>query len=92
MLFVSLLRRKTGTSQQIAALRMKWQLPEGVKPVSEYWLQSNAVDVVYVFETDSPDALLEMRTYWAEFFDIETIPAVPGERGLAVLQKLAHSS
>jgi hypothetical protein len=92
MLFVSLLKRRQGTSQQGAALRMKWRPPHEVTPVAEYWLQSSSVDVVYVFETDSPDALLEMRTYWAELYDVETTPAVPGERGLALLQRVAQSS
>ena len=92
MLFVSLLKRMRGTSQQSAELRMKWQPPDGVKPVAEYWLQSSSINVVYVFETDSSDALLEMRTYWAEIYDIETFPAVPGDRGLAVLQRMMQKA
>ena len=92
MLFVSLLKRRQGTSQQGAKLRVKWRPPDEVRPVAEYWLQSSSVDVVYVFETDSPDALLQMRTYWAELYDIETTPAVPGDRGLAVLQRMAQTS
>jgi len=92
MLFVSLLKRKRGTSQEGAMLRIRWQPPQGVEPVAEYWLQSSSISVVYVFETESPEALVEMRDYWAELYDIETFPAVPGDRGLAVLQKMAQSS
>jgi hypothetical protein len=88
MLFVSLLRPIDGSSKEHAALRAKWQPPEGVKQVAEYWLHSGEVSVIYVFETDSPAALLAMRTYWSDSYEIDTVPAITGEDGMRLVQKM----
>jgi hypothetical protein len=88
MLYVSLLRPLDATTREKARLRAKWQPPEGVKQVAEYWLHSGEVAVVYVFETESAAALLAMRTYWSDLYEIDTVPAITGEEGMRLVQKM----
>ena len=88
MLFVSLLRPKKGTAQERAERRAQWKPPQGVHQVAEYWLQSSSVNVVYVFEADSVEQIMPIRIYWIDFYDIETFPAMTGEEGLQLAQKM----
>ncbi len=88
MLFVSLLRPKQGTARERAERRAQWKPPEGVKQVAEYWLQSSSVNVVYVFEADSVEQIMPIRIHWIDFYDIETFPAITGEEGLQLAQKM----
>jgi hypothetical protein len=64
--------------------RAGWNYPDGVKLHGEYWLSSERLAVVSVFETDEPAALLELGFTWGDVFQIEVTPAVPAEEGLRI--------
>ena len=53
MLFVALLNSKAGSPKENIARRAKWQYPEGIKPIAEYWLQTDNPIVVSIIEADS---------------------------------------
>jgi hypothetical protein len=90
MLFVALLKGKTGTSRQAAiAHRMEWQLPEGaVEHVAEYWLQSADPGVIVVFEADHISQMWTAFAGWDEFVDISIYPAITAEEGLEILKQM----
>jgi len=91
MLFVSLLRTSAGTPQETAARRLKWQYPEGVRVVAEYWLQTSDPAVIAVFEADSVAPILAINVEWGDVFDITVVPAVTAEEGLALLRQMMQS-
>ncbi len=91
MLFAVVLRAHTGTLNERAARRLQWQYPEGVKPVAEYWLQTDDPSVFAVVETDSYGPLMALRTEWDDLFDIEVTPVITGEEGLEMLRQMGPS-
>jgi hypothetical protein len=88
MLFVSLLRTSAGTPQETAARRLKWQYPEGVRVVAEYWLQTSDPAVIAVFEADSVAPIMAINVEWGDIFDITVVPAITAEEGLALLRQM----
>ncbi len=88
MLFISLLRTSAGTPQETAARRLKWQYPEGVRPVAEYWLQTNDPAVISIFEADSVASIMAINVEWGDVFDITIVPAVTAEDGLGLLRQM----
>ena len=88
MLFVSLLRTSAGTPQETAARRLKWQYPEGVRVVAEYWLQASDPAVIAVFEADSIAPILAINVEWGDVFDITVVPAITAEDGLQLLKQM----
>jgi hypothetical protein len=91
MLFVSLLRTSAGTPQETAARRLKWQYPQGVRVVAEYWLQTNDPAVIAVLEADSVAPLVALNVEWGDVFDITTVPAITAEEGLGLLRQMMQS-
>ena len=91
MLFVSLLRTSAGTPQETAARRLKWQYPEGVRVVAEYWLQTSDPAVIAVFEADSVAPILAINVEWGDVFDITVVPAITAEEGLGLLRQMMQS-
>jgi len=88
MLFVALLKPKGGTVESRIAHRSGWQYPEGVKPVAEYWLQSNDPDVISVFEADNIAQIMAITSEWGDEFEITVVPAITAEEGLALVQQM----
>jgi hypothetical protein len=88
MLFVSLLRTSAGTPQETAARRLKWQYPEGVRVVAEYWLQTSDPAVIAVLEADSVAPIMAINVEWGDIFDITVVPAITAEEGLALLRQM----
>jgi len=88
MLFAAVLKLKAGTSQERVARRMKWQMPEGMKPVAEYWLQTVDPHVISIFEADSVAPIMEIFVGWDDFFDITVVPAVTAEDGLELVKQM----
>jgi hypothetical protein len=88
MLFVSLLRTSAGTPQETTARRLKWQYPEGVRVVAEYWLQTNDPAVIVILEADSIAPILAINVEWGDVFDITVVPAITAEDGLQLLKQM----
>jgi hypothetical protein len=91
MLFVATLRVTGGTAQERIARRAEWQYPAGTRLVAEYWLQGTDPAVITVFETDDNGAIFALTSAWSDVFDIDVVPAVTGEQGLALAAQMMGS-
>lgn len=89
MLFVVVLRAHAGTLNERAARRMQWDYPEGVKPVAEYWLQTDDPSVISVVEVEDVGLLTALRMAWDDLFEIDAFPAVTAQEGLEMLRRMA---
>ena len=88
MLFVALVKVRAGTAQERAARRMEWEIPEGIKGVAEYWLETPDPNVVSVFEADHIAQIWTLYQGWDDVFDITVHPAITAEDGLEVLKQM----
>ncbi len=91
MLFVDTLKGVQGTSKERVERRLKWQYPDGVRPIAEYWLQGNDPTVIGIFEADSVAPIFQIRAEWGDVFDVTVVPAITAEEGLQLAQKLGGS-
>ena len=89
MLFVALLSVKAGTPKENMARRAQWTYPEGVKTVAEYWLQTNNPTVISILEAASTAPLMQISAEWGDVFDITIVPAITGEKGMQIAQRMA---
>ncbi len=83
MLFVTVLKAHPGTLAEMAARRLQWKYPEGVKPVAEYWLQTDEADHVH--------HIMALRMDWDDLFDMQTFPTVTAEEGIETLKQTMPS-
>ena len=88
MLFVALLNSKAGSPKENIARRAKWQYPEGIKPIAEYWLQTDNPIVVSIIEADSVAPIMAITTEWGDVFDITVTPAITAEEGLELAKQM----
>ena len=79
-------RKSVSSSERDAALgrRAGWTYPKGVKVIAEYWPMAADVQVVTIFSTDDPGAVLELELEWSDVFDIDIHPALSADDGLKV--------
>lgn len=89
MLFVVVLKAHPGTLNERAVRRMQWDYPEGIKPVAEFWLQTDDPSVISVVELDNVGLLTVLRMAWDDLFEIQAYPAVTAQEGLEMLRQLA---
>lgn len=89
MLFVGLYTAKPGvTLEQTMKVRMAWKPPKGMKPVAEYWLQTNNPDVIVVFEADNIAQIMEAGGPWHDLFYSTIVPAVTAEQGMKLVKQM----
>jgi hypothetical protein len=88
MLFVALLKSKAGTMKERIERRARWQYPEGMKPIAEYWLQTADPDVVAIFEADSVAPIMATLGEWGDVFEICVYPAITAEDGLELAKQM----
>lgn len=88
MLFVAQLEVKGGTPEERFARRAKWQYPEGVNLIAEYWLQTDDVSVISIVETDNNDDIDAIVAQWDDVYNIKVSPAVTAEQGLNLAQQM----
>jgi hypothetical protein len=67
---------------------MEWQPPEGIRPVAEYWLQTNNPKVIFIAEADSIAPIMAMSAAWDDVFDVTVVPAITAEEGLKLASKM----
>lgn len=88
MEYVMLLGWKQGLSreQRDGALiqRAGWSYPKGIELIAEYWPVSDSPAVVSIFRTDDFGALMEIEFTWGDVFDVNVLPAISAEGGLAI--------
>ena len=88
MLFVSLLKVRSGTLKERTARRVQWQYPEGMRMVAEYWLQTPDPHVICVAEADSIAPIMAAVAEWDDVFDITVIPAITAEEGIELAKQM----
>jgi len=91
MLFVSLLKVRSGTSKERISRRAGWQYPDGMRLVAEYWLQTSDPAVISIDEADSNAPIMAAVAQWDDFYDITVIPAVTAEEGLQLAQQMMQA-
>ena len=64
--------------------RAAWQYPDGIDVIAEYWPLSDGPQVVIIFSTDDPAALMQLEFEWTDVFDVKISPALSAEQGLAI--------
>lgn len=88
MLFVALLKVRSGTIRERMARRLQWQGVEGMRPVAEYWLQTPDPSVISVSEADSIAPIMAALSQWDDVFDITVVPAISAEEGLELAKQM----
>jgi hypothetical protein len=89
MLFVALYSPKVGTTPaQALERRMKWNPPEGMKKIAEYWLPNIAPHIIVIFEADNYATIMAANMPWGDLMDFSVFPAVTGEEGLKLAQQM----
>ncbi len=92
MLYGLVLRAHPGTLNERITRRLRWQFPEGVTSVAEYWFPTNDPSVVSIVEADDPNALAPISMAWDDVFDIDIFPVTPAEEGLELLGRMMGPS
>ena len=90
MLFVTLLKVRSGTTRERVGRRIDWKYPDGMRVVAEYWLQTPDPNVIMVAEADSVGPIMAARVQWDDVFDITVVPAVTAEEGIQLAQQMAQ--
>jgi len=90
MLFVTLLKVRSGTIRERMVRRVDWKYPDGMRLVAEYWLQTPDPNVITVAEADSVGPIMAAVAQWDDVFDVTVIPAVTAEEGLQLAQQMAQ--
>jgi hypothetical protein len=88
MLFVVLLKARSGTTQERVTRRLAWEAPEGgAEAIAEYWLQTLDPAAIVVCKADHIGQLWTTFAGWDDVFDISMFPAITGEEGLELLRQ-----
>ena len=90
MLYVCLMKVRTGTAKERIARRAEWKYPEGLRVVGEYWPQTTDPACISIVEADSIAPIMAAVAAWDDMFDITVVPAVAAEEGLQLAQQLAQ--
>jgi hypothetical protein len=89
MLFVALYSPKPGTTPaQSLERRMKWNPPQGMKKIAEYWLANNKPHIIVAFEADNYGAIMGTNMPWADLMDFSVFPAITGEEGIKLASQM----
>ena len=88
MLFVALLKVRSGTIQERVIRRMQWQYPKDLHIVAEYWLQTTNPEVILVAEADTIVPMMTALVAWDDVYDITVVPASTAEKGLETAQQM----
>jgi hypothetical protein len=89
MLFVALYSPKPGTTPtQSLERRMKWNPPEGMKKVAEFWLANSSPHIIVAFEADNYGVIMATNMPWADLMNFSVYPAVTGEDGLKLARQM----
>jgi len=93
MLFVTFLTLKpTAKLDEAMQRRAQWKVPEGVKPIAEYWPLTTTPNVISIDEADDIASLMAATGPWMDLFDISISPAVTAEEGLRLMSQMMHKT
>ena len=88
MLFVTILKVRTGTRKERVARRLEWQYPQGARALAEYWLQADDPNVIVVAEADSVAPIMAALSDWDDVFQATVYPAVTAEEGIQLARQM----
>ena len=88
MLFVAMGKPRGGNMKESVARRLKWQYPDGVRNVAEYWPQGSDYHVISICEADAVAPIMSMIGDWNDLFEWTVTPAVTAEEGMRLAQKM----
>lgn len=95
ILFTALLKVREGsTTNERITRRAQYSLPEGCRPVSEYWLQTtdpSPPHVVASYETDSVEPVMTLLADWDDQFHITVAPSITSEDGLRAIERMTQA-
>ena len=95
MLFTTLFKVREGsTSNERIIRRAQYNVPEGCRPVTEYWLQTtdpSLPHVVATYEADSVEPIMALVADWDDHFHITVVPAIASEDGLKALEQMMQA-
>ena len=66
------------------ARRAAWQYPDNIRVIAEYWPMSAGPQVISIFSTEDPGAIMQLELEWNDVFDINVYPAVSADDGLKI--------
>lgn len=64
--------------------RAAWQYPAGITVIAEHWPVAVSPQVITIFSTDDPAAIMQLEFEWNDVFDIAIFPAISAEEGLKI--------
>jgi hypothetical protein len=85
MLFVALLKAKSGSTKDKINRNKQWTPPEGIRMLGDYWLMTNDPEGITVFEADDPAPIATSYAEWSDLYDITVVPAVTMEVGMKLV-------
>lgn len=90
MLFVALLKARSGTQEARIARRSAFQVPAipGLETVAEYWLQTLDPAAIVVFKADQIGQIWALFDGWDDLFDISVYPGITAQEGLELLKQM----
>lgn len=88
MLFVALMKVRSGTEQERVARRLQWEVPEGISIQAQYWLHTPDPEVIIILEADNFAAMAQMTSEWNDFYDITIVPAITAEEGMELAKQM----
>jgi len=90
MLFVTLwsLKPNAPPPAQRVQRRTEMKQPEGIKPIAEYWLQTNSPRVISISEANDVASIYTATLPWLDAFDITVVPALTAEEGLKIVSQI----
>ncbi len=75
MLFVALFSVKAGTEEERLMRRTEWDIPEGIRLISEYCLLTPHPECIFVFEAENFQSMMQITGAWNDVYDIDIFPA-----------------
>ncbi len=92
MLFAALMKVRAGTEQERVARRLKWDVPEEISVVGEYWLHTSEPEVLLIFEADSFSAMMQVTSDWSDVYHVDIFPAICAEEGIQMAEQMQKES
>ena len=88
MLFVALLKVKSGTEKERASRRLQWDTPEGATIKAEYWLHACNPQCIVILESNGFAEMMLFTSAWDDVFDIDIHPAITAEEGMKEIKQM----
>jgi hypothetical protein len=85
MLFMSIFQWEPGKTDEIMQIRMKENIPPGMKIVNE-WVALETNLVFRLIETTDPVALLKANSCWTDLGYIEMHPVMDSQEAIKMLK------